>query len=873
MNTHDRSRLGSALTRSHRLLEEMWRDLHYAVRALASNHGFTIAAVVTLALGIGATVAVFSIVRGVLLEPLPFAAPERIVRIIENVPAEESMNGRSIRLPSMNQEEFLWWRAEATSFSNMAVTMSDTRTAAFDETVRLAGARVSPALFPIRGIQPLVGRWLVPEEEAPGSLVTLISEDTWQRQYASDPNVASRYLVLDGIAYAIVGVMPRVFGNEAFWTPFTIEPPRSGAVEFVSVVAQLRDGVSLEEAAIEANVLGSRLRGPALPDAPPRFEIVREQDQIVAAVRPALRLLVATVGIVLLIVCANMANLTLARGARRLRELAIRRSLGAGRARIVRQLLTESLALSVAGGLVGVVLAYAAVEFVSASAVIEIPWKFRFAIGLLGETILPRVDEIAVDSAALIFALVLSALTGLVFGLFPALRLSRSGADIPSGTLGAKADGPGGARLGRLLAGVQLSLATSLLVGAGLLVHSLVNITSLDLGFHRNTQVFQLVSPGQLPPTRKLALAEQVRQRIAGSSRVEAVGFTNMAQPLESGSIQEGTVVPLGTQLDRANPGPDIRSESRTVTPGYLQALGVQLVEGRWLDERDATGEPRAMLVNNAWVRRFSPERSPVGTTVYSLCGAMSRRCTDTPNLVVGVIEDVRLRMDGGGGAMVGGLPQTELPKAVFTDLQQSLPPSDRLDASGDQMGGRGTVGDASGLSFAVRVRGAPLTASDLRNIVAEVDAGLAIDGLATMGEVVSAITTRPRFYATALTLFAAIAALIAAVGVYGVLAYAVSQRTHEFGVRLALGAAPRQLLALALRQGSVVVAVGIPAGIVAAAGLSRYLRSMLFGVTPLDATTYVAVSVAFAALAMTACYLPARRAACVDPVAMLRAE
>src|SRR5688572_5159873 len=370
MNTHDRSRLGSALTRSHRLLEEMWRDLHYAVRALASNHGFTIAAVVTLALGIGATVAVFSIVRGVLLEPLPFAAPERIVRIIENVPAEESMNGRSIRLPSMNQEEFLWWRAEATSFSNMAVTMSDTRTAAFDETVRLAGARVSPALFPIRGIQPLVGRWLVPEEEAPGSLVTLISEDTWQRQYASDPNVASRYLVLDGIAYAIVGVMPRVFGNEAFWTPFTIEPPRSGAVEFVSVVAQLRDGVSLEEAAIEANVLGSRLRGPALPDAPPRFEIVREQDQIVAAVRPALRLLVATVGIVLLIVCANMANLTLARGARRLRELAIRRSLGAGRARIVRQLLTESLALSVAGGLVGVVLAYAAVEFVSASAVI-----------------------------------------------------------------------------------------------------------------------------------------------------------------------------------------------------------------------------------------------------------------------------------------------------------------------------------------------------------------------------------------------------------------------------------------------------------------------------------------------------------------------
>jgi putative ABC transport system permease protein len=875
MSTHDRSRLGRPLTRLRRLLEELWLDLRYAVRALAANLGFTTAAVATLALGIGATVAVFSIVRGVLLEPLPFAAPERIVRIIENVPAEESMNGRALRLPSMNQEEFLWWRAQATVFSQLAVTMPDTRTAAFDGPLRIAGARVSPALFPIRGIQPVVGRWLLPEEERPGSgsLVTLISEETWRRHYASDPNVTSKYLVLDGVAYEIVGVMPRAFGNEAFWTPFTIEPPRSGAVELVSVVAQLRAGVSLEEAAIEANVLGSRLRGPAAPDAPPRFEIVREQDQIVAAVRPALQLLVATVGIVLLIVCANMANLTLARGTRRLRELAIRRSLGAGRARIARQLLTESLALSLVGGVAGVALAYAAVAFVSAQAVIEIPWKFRWAIGFLGETILPRVDEIRVDSATLVFALGLSVLTGLVFGLLPALRLSRAGADIPSGTLGAKTQGPAGIKMGRLLAGAQLALATSLLVGAGLLMHSFVNITSLELGFDRKSQVFQLVSPGELPSTRRLALAEQVRQRLAGSARVEAVGFTNTAQPLESGANEEGTVVPLGTPVDRANPGPENRSESRTVTPGYLQALGVQFLEGRWLDERDATGEPRAILVNEAWVRRFSPERSPVGTTVYSLCRVVGR-CTDTPNLIVGVVEDVRLRMDGGGGAMVGGLPRPELPKAVFSDLQQSLPPPGVLDTSREQaMGGRGTAGGASGLSFAVRVRGAPLSASELRSLVADVDAGLAIDGLATMGEVVAAITARPRFYATTLTLFAAIAALIAAVGVYGVLAYAVTQRTHEFGVRLALGAAPRKLLALALKQGLVVVAVGIPAGIVAAAGLSRYLGSMLFGVTPLDAATYLAVSVAFTALAMTACYLPARRAARVDPVAMLRAE
>jgi putative ABC transport system permease protein len=310
------------------------------------------------------------------------------------------------------------------------------------------------------------------------------------------------------------------------------------------------------------------------------------------------------------------------------------------------------------------------------------------------------------------------------------------------------------------------------------------------------------------------------------------------------------------------------------VTPGYLQALGVALVEGRWLDESDATRATRTILVNNAWVRSFSPERSPVGTTVFGLCAALGGRCTDTPREIVGVIEDVRLRMDGGGGAMVGGLPRTELPKVVFEDLERSLPPPAALDASRPaQMGGRGSAGDASGLSFAVRVRGTPLTLADVRSLVAEVDATLTVDGLATLGDVASAITARPRFYATTLTLFAGIAAFIAAVGVYGVLSYAVSQRTHEFGVRIALGAAPRKVLELALRQGLILVAVGIPLGIVAAVGLTRYLGSMLFGITPLDATTFIGVAVAFAALAMAACYIPARRAARVDPVTMLRAE
>jgi predicted permease len=552
-----RRRIATGLTR---LPQELWHDLRYAARALALNLGFTATAVLTVALGIGASVAVFSIVRGVLLQPLPFADADRIVRIVENVPAEESISGRAMRLPSMNQEEFEWWRGEARSFSQLAVTMPDTRTATFEGTLRLDGLRVSPALLPIRGIQPLVGRWFVPTEEQPGSLVALISEDTWRRYYARDPNVTSRQLVLDGVAHSIVGVMPSGFGSEAFWTPFTLEPPRNGAVEFLAVVAQLAEGVSVEEAVIEANVLGGRLRGPPAPGAPPRFEIVREQDQIVASVRPALQLLAATVAIVLLIVCANVANLLLARGATRLREIAVRRALGAGRARIVRQLLTESIAVSLAGGAIGMALAYAAVELVGTFAVVDIPSKFRFALGMTGEAnLLPRVDEIAVDAAALLFALALSLLTGLVFGLFPALRLSRS-TDIASGRLSAKADGSPGTRAGRLLAGVQLSLATSLLVGAGLLVHSFINLTSLELGFDLSTQVFQLVSPGELPPSRKLALARDVRDRIGGSPRVEAVGFTNSAQPLEADD-DRSTIVPQGAEVDRANPSDEDRRQ------------------------------------------------------------------------------------------------------------------------------------------------------------------------------------------------------------------------------------------------------------------------------------------------------------------------
>src|SRR5688572_16770395 len=847
---------------TRRWLEELVQDARYAVRALRNNPAFSAVAILTLALGIAAATSIFSIVRGVLLQPLPFKDADRLVQIIENVPAAESLSGRAMRIASMNQSEFDWWRTEARTLSHMAAIMPESSTVLTPEgTERLAGARVSPALFAMRGVSPVLGRWLRADEERPDASVVVLSEATWRRHFGGVPSVINRTITLDGQPHTVVGVMPEAFGGEAFWMPFAAGPQRPGAVTFIAVTSRLADGVSLDAAAAEANVLGQRLRGvPPETGAPPRFDVVREQDRIVAAVRPALRMLVAAVAVVLLIVCANVANLLLGRGTSRGQELCVRGALGATRLRVVRQLLTESVVLSLVGGVAGVALAYASVSFVRAWGVIEIPARFRFGLGPLSTTILPRVDEIAVDPAALAFAVGVSLATAVAFGMMPALHLSRADGEVASSGLNIRAGiSSAHTRAGQVLAGVQMALATALLVGAGLLVYSFVNLSSLPLGFDRDTQIFQLVSPGEYRPSRKVALASEVLERLNSLPGVTAAGFTNMAPPLDPDD-DESTIVPAGWPLvDRRNPGEENRSEQRDITPDYLRALGVRLVEGRWFDARDTAGQPRVMLVNQAWVRRFSPDRSPVGTMASSYT-------------IVGVVEDMRLRMDS--GRMPGGPPIVEMEKAVFMPLLQEMPPAEVLDRPGRMdMGGSGTTGGSYGWSFVLRARPGPLTAADLRRVIRDVDPGLAVEDLTTMGRVFSALTARPRFYASVMALFGAIAAVIAAIGVYGVLAYSASRRTREFGIRLALGATPRQVLRLALRQGVIITAVGISAGVIAALGLTQYLGSMLFGLTPLDAETYLIVAIGFAAVSMFASYVPARRATRISPIAALRYE
>jgi putative ABC transport system permease protein len=839
-----------------RLSSDVAADIRHALRAFARTPGLTAIIVLTLALGIGATTAIFSVVNAVLLRPLPYAEPDRLVQIVENVPAEESFSGAALRTGAMNQDEFDWWRQRTQTLSHMAVTMSSSRTLATEEgTVRLGGAQVSPALFAMRGVPPLLGRGLLPAEERPDAGVVVLAEATWRRYFGADPGVLGTAIVLDGRAHTIVGVMPPAFGSEALWTPYVLAPPQPGAVTVIGVTARLADGVSLAAASAEANVLGAQLRGLAPePGAPPRFEIVRQLDQTTARVAPALRVLVLAAAVVLLIVCTNVANLLLVRGTRRQQEIAVRRSLGATRGRIAQQVLTESVALAMLGGIAGAALAYGGVELLKAAATSGLPDRFARA---LGPTILPRLDEISIDPVALGFVAALSLATGALFGLLPALKLSRFGeaGHSPSSQPSAVRE----TRVGHGLATAQLALAMTLLVGAGLLLNSFFKLASVDAGFDpRSVLSFELVIPGNYTPEQKLAVSEELVARLDANPLVSSVGFTD-SPPLQRAVLLASGWVPEGMteaemRAEEAGGSMEQQTQSRRASSGYLRALGARLVAGRWADEPGPSAA-MSVIVSRPYADRYFAARSPIGATIQTRLG---------PLTIVGVVDDIHLR----------GL-DAEPERIVFAD------PGEELAAQRAQQRGPTPLADqifltmfSGSVAFAARTAGEPLAiAPEIRALVRQIDPALAVDNLLPLEQVLSGVTTRPRFYALLLGTFGAIAAFIAVIGIYGVLAYLVGQRTKEIGIRMALGAERGTVLALVLRQGAAMVAVGVTLGLAGAVALTRSLEGMLFGLTTLDPATYVVVAAAFAAVALFASYLPARRATAIDPLGALRHE
>jgi putative ABC transport system permease protein len=836
-------------------LDQCRQDIRYGLRSMRRAPGFSIVAILTLTLGIGATTAIYSVVNAILLQPLPFPNSDRLVRIVENV--MDPGAGRILQR-GLTHQEFLEWRARAATLSDAAAvrTFAQRTMRTSNGPAALWGASVSGNTFPLLGARALLGRTVVEGDEAnPDAMV--LSFDAWQRHFNADPGIIGTAVELrpPGIPrlLTVVGVLPAEFefptGALDFYLPMA--PTPASPSPRVTMLAHLDAGVSLEAATDEANVIGAAIAPPRAANAPAlpgrRFQVLHLKEQVVGTLRPALRVLIVAVGVVLLIVCANVANLLLARGTARQREIAVRLALGAGRGRIVRQILTESAMLALTGGMLGAALGAAGVILVKGLATIDAPGIFRLS---LGTGVLPRVREVGVDPQVLAIALALAGMTCLICSLLPAWHLSRTS---HAHALGSR-DGGSGRGEGRVRAALavgQLAMATVLLVGAGLLMHSFLRLATIEKGYDpSHVLALQPLVPAEYSLARRVDTIETLLARLRASPFVEAAGFSR-AGVLIGEEIMLGTFVPPRRNLEEMR-NDAARPRLRPVSAGFVTAMGIPLLAGRELAESDGTSAAPVIVINRSVAQRHFGVDHAVGQVVDWHVG---NAIVETR--VVGVVEDLRNE----------SLEHDAYPE-IFVEYRQLLALQAQWNASPGQQ-----IETAIGrLSLAVRTTGDPASAvTEVRRIVNAVDPNLGIDAIIPVDRLVAGSLARQRFYAVILGVFAAVAALLAAVGIYGVLAYAVVQRTQELGVRMALGAQRRQVLSLVLRKGATLTAIGLAAGLIGAAAGTRVLEGMLFGITPLDAPTFLAVFLMFGLVSLLACYVPARRATRVDPMVALR--
>ena len=842
------------------------QDVRYAVRTLRRSPGFTLVATLTLALGIGATTAIYGVVDTILLQPLPFTDADRLVQLAENVPA--TVAGGSPFQRGITYREFLDWRTRTTTLSDaFAVGTGENVVRTNEGTARLWGVTISDNAFTALGASAMLGRTLLPGDDANPDVVVL-SFETWRRLFHSAPDAIGATLefradfnasltpeLVPPRRLTIVGVMPATFelptGPTDYYTPFVVDASKRSPR--IRMFGRLRPDVSLTAAVEESNVIGSAIvpaPAGALALTVPRFEVRGMKERMVEGLRPALRVLLAAVAAVLLIVCANVANLLLARGTARQREVAVRIAIGATRARVVRQVLTECVVLASAGGALGAAVGAGGVALVKTLTTVDAPGIFRLGFGT---SILPRGQELAIDPGLFAVAFGIAAITSVAFGLLPALYMSRA---TSLHAMGARGAGPG-RRESRIHAGLvvgQLAMATVLLVGAGLLLQSFVRLSTVERGYDSsNVLAFQLVFPPDYPVARKADTVEEVLTRLRAIATVEAAGFTR-AGILIGEAITIGTFVPPGRTVDEMRAKP-IRPLVRAVSAGYLTAVGARVLDGRDLQPADAISSLPRIVITRTVARQFFGDASPVGQllTWHVVKGPGS------PVQIVGVVDDVR-----------NTSPERAPHPEIFIEYRHLLALQQQWGDS-PQRQEQLAIGF---LSFAVRTSGDPSAAAPtVTRIVRAVDANVGIDAIIPMDRLVASSIARPRFYTVLLGVFAVIAGVLAAIGIYGVLAYAVTQRTREIGIRMSLGAQRRNVLALVLRKGAILTAAGIGLGVAAAVAVTRLLQSMLFGVTPLDLLTFGAVAVLFGAVATLASYLPARRATKVDPTVALRNE
>jgi putative ABC transport system permease protein len=845
--------------RGVRLLLDLGRDVRFAVRQLRRSPSFAIAALLCLALGIGATTAIFSVVNTILLRPLPYTDSDRLVRLSEYSPS--SVPGRPPNLRAHTLQEFLDWRSETKTLTDgIAMGGVGQRLVRTPQgVVGLWGAVTSPNAFKVLGVPVLLGRTFS-EADVANPDVVVLSFQTWRTYFNRDPAVVGRTLEFRGGALTGSSVTPKVMtvvgvltatdmpsASSDFYWP--IVGNLSGGPR-VTMIFRLSPGVSQEAAHQEANVIGAamRARSPEVnPLSVPRFAVERLRDRAVQNIAPALRVFLAAVVVVLIIVCANIANLLLARGTARQREIAVRFAIGASRMRVIRQMMTESLVLAIAGGALGAILGATGVSMIKQLATVEAPGIYRL---MFGTSLLPRANEITVDFRMLVFSLGLAIITSVVFGALPALTLSRS--SHASSTRARISAGHAESRLRAALVVSQLVMATILLVSAGLLANSFIKLSRVNNGYDpSNVLAFNLLFPDQYSIARKAETIDRLLTRFRNSADVRSVGFSRHGLLMRE-ELFLGNWVPPGRSREEMR---NLRTRVRSVSGDYLTAMGVPLLEGRYFDTRNDAGTQPVVVISRSAARQYFGAASPVGRTLDWYFVEQQAR----PMTVIGVVEDIRQES-----------PTDEVFPEIFVDYRQLLSVMNR----GTQPEQRQNELAIGFLSFAIRTTGDPASAvPEVRQIVSDVDSDVGIDAIVPMSRLSASAVARERFYAVMLGSFAALAGVLAAIGVYGVLTYAVIQRTQEIGIRMAIGAQREAVLALVLRKGLVLTSIGLTVGLVGASIGTRALQGMLFGITPLDPVTFVVVPLLFGLVAAFAAYLPARRATNIDALVALRSE
>jgi putative ABC transport system permease protein len=816
------------------------QDTRIAIRMMLKNPGFSLVVVLTLGLGIGADSAIFSVVNAVLLRPLAYKDSAALVHIWGK------LENQGIPRVEASEPEYWDLRDRQQSFSDVgAYTLGNGANLTSNDAppMQVSAPAATASLFQILGVQTELGRTFTADEDQPGrDHEALLSFALWKSLFGGDPQIVGKSMQLDGQPYFIVGVLRKDFslgGKQDLWIPLGLDrtKPQDRGSHYLAVTARLKPGVTLAQASAEMDRFAAQLQrenpNNYLAGSGWGMFVVSLKEQIVGRIRPALLVLLGAVAFVLLIACVNVANLLLTRASAREKELSIRAAMGAGRARIVRQLLTESVVYAVLGGALGLFIAY---------------WGV-FALHALVPDNIPRMDEVQVDPLVLGFTLGISLLTGFLFGLAPGWQVGHANLQATLKETGQSTSAARGTRrLRGLLVISEMALAVLLLVGAGLLIRSFQHLLEVNPGFEpQHLLSMKLSPPAKAYPdgTPLQTFYQQVLERVKTIPGVQAAGAVSelpLSDSYSSGStfFEQTTITDLPRYAPMSNL-PFTEIDYRTIVPGYFQAMQIPLVRGRFLSDADTSDSPRVAVVDRDFANRFWPNEDPIGKRIAVQAVPKSEPLIPQWCTVVGVVGHVKHY-----GPDVEGREQAYFPLTQLTFARTMF--------------------------LAVRTTLAPASVtSAIRQQVLAVDKNMSIYDVSTMDQLLANSVAQPRLNLTLLVSFAAIALVLAAVGIYGVMAYTVTQRTHEIGIRMAMGAQSEDVLKQVLREGAQLAAVGLALGLVGSLAASRLIATLLFGVKPTDPLTLASVAVILAIVALAACYIPARRATRVDPLTALR--